>query len=83
MESIANDIRAAKEKGACFSISVDESTSVRNRRYMNLNLHNATYFQSLGLIRINDIISTEKAIHFVRDRFESSILIWTITLLLR
>ena len=70
MESIANDIRAAKEKGACFSISFDESTSVRNRRYMNLNLYNATYFQSLGLIRINGIISTEKAIQFVRDRFE-------------
>ena len=41
-ESIANDILAAKEKGARFSISFDESTSVRNRRYMNINLHNAT-----------------------------------------
>ena len=41
-ESIANDILAAKEKGARFSISFDESTSVRNRRYMNIDLHNAT-----------------------------------------
>ena len=52
-ESIANDILAAKEKGARFSISFDESTSVRSRRYMNIDLHNATNFQSLGLIRIN------------------------------
>ena len=51
--SIANDILAAKEKGARFSISFDESTSVRSRRYMKINLHNATNFQSLGLIRIN------------------------------
>ena len=69
-ESIANDILAAKEKGARFSISFDESTSVRNRRYMNINLHNATNFQSLGLIRINGSMNTEKAIQFVRDRLE-------------
>ena len=44
LESIANDILAAKEEDASFSISFDESTSVRNRRYVNLNLHNATNF---------------------------------------
>ena len=70
-ESIVNDIAAAKEKGAHFSISFDESTSVRNRRYMNINLHNATDFQSLGLIRINGSMNTEKATQFVRDRLET------------
>ena len=70
LESIANDIPAAKEKGARFSISFNESTSVRNRRYMNLNLHYATNFQSFGLIRINGSMNTEKAIQLVRDRLE-------------
>ena len=45
LESIAHDILAAKEKGAPFSVSFDESTSVRNRRYMNLNLQNASKVQ--------------------------------------
>ena len=69
LESIANDI-PAKEKGARFSISLDESTSLRNRLYMNLNLHNATNFPSLGLIRICGSMNTEKAIQFVHDRLE-------------
>ena len=70
LESIANDILAAKKGGARFSISFDESKSVRNRRYMNLYLHNATNFQSLGLIIINGSMNTEKAIQFVRDHLE-------------
>ena len=53
LESIVNDVLAAEEKDARFSVSFDESTSARNCRYMNFNLHNATKFQSLGLIRIN------------------------------
>ena len=69
-ESIANYIVAAKEKGARFSISFDESAPVRNRWYMNINLHNATNFQSLGLIRSNGSMNTEKAIQFVHDRLE-------------
>ena len=55
LESIADDIPAAKEEGVRF----DESTSVRNRRYVNLNLHNATNFQSFGLIRINGSMNAE------------------------
>ena len=70
LESIANDILAANEKSARFCINLDESTSLRNRRYMNLNVHNATNFQSLGLVRINGSMNTEKAIQFVRDHLE-------------
>ena len=69
-ESIFNDILNAKGKGACFSISFDESTSVQNHRYLNINLHNATNFQSLCVVRINGSMNTEKAIQFVRDCLE-------------
>ena len=54
LESIADDSPAAKE-----GVRFDESTSVRNRRYMNLNLHNATNFQSFGLIRSNGSMNAE------------------------
>ena len=69
-ESKSNDILAAKEEGASFSISFDESTSVRRRRYIKLNLHSATNFKSLGVIGINGSMNTEKTIQFMHDPLE-------------
>ena len=36
-----------------FSLTFDEYTSVKNRRYMNLNIHYNGEFQSLGMLRVN------------------------------
>ena len=57
------------KKNKCFSISFDEATSFRNRRYMNLNLHyEEKTFYSLGMIRVKDSMKTAKAIELVKQR---------------
>ena len=49
---IVTKIREIKETNDHFSINFDESTSTRNRRFINLNLHFPVGLQSLGLIRV-------------------------------
>ena len=66
----------AKEKiakivasGGRFSISVDEYTSKKNRRYMVLNLHDGTSVVTcLGLIRVHGSMPAEKAAEKTRKR---------------
>ena len=51
-----------------FSIGIDESTSSRNRRYLNFKLHFKDGYQPLGMIKIKGSMVTEKAIDLVRTR---------------
>ena len=51
-----------------FSISFDESTSTRNQRFINLNLHFSTDFQSLGLIRVLGSMNTERLIQLAKEK---------------
>ena len=63
-------IQAMKEDGDKFSLSFDESTSLRNRRYMNLNLHFSSGFQSLGLVRIMGSLDSSGAAKLVKKRLK-------------
>ena len=65
---IVTKIRDIKEINNRFSISFDESTSTRNRRFINLNLHFPVGLQSLGLIRVKARMVTEMAIKLVQER---------------
>ena len=65
---IVTTIREIKETNNRFSISFDESTTTRNRRFINLNLHFLVGFQSLGLIRVKVSLRTERAIDLVQER---------------
>ena len=66
--TVSEKVNTAKKNGDRFSISFDESTSVRNRRYMNLYLHDGQSFQSLGMIRVKGSMKSEKAIELVQGR---------------
>ena len=66
--TVSEKVNTAKKNGDRFSITFDESTSVRNRRYMNLNLHDGQSFQSLGMIRVEGSIKSEQAIELVQGR---------------
>ena len=66
--TVSEKVNTAKKNEDRFSISFDESTSVRNRRYMNLNLHDGQSFQSLGMIRVKGSMKSEKAIELVQGR---------------
>ena len=65
---IVTKIREIQETNNRFSISFDESTSTRNRRFINLNLHFPVGLQSLGLILVKGSIVTERAIELVQER---------------
>ena len=66
--TVSENVNTAKKNRDCFSISFDESTSVRNRRYMNFNLHDGQSFQSLGMIHVKGSMKSEKAIELVQGR---------------
>ena len=54
--------------GERFSLSFDEWTSIRNRCYMNINLHaRSCQFWSLGLIRIAGSMSEDKCIELLEQ----------------
>ena len=50
---IMSEISEAKNAGIRLSVTCDESTSVRNRRFMNLNAHFERNCMSLGMARVN------------------------------
>ena len=57
-----------KETNNRFSISFDESTSIRNQRFVNLNLHFPVGLQLLGLIRLKESMVTESTIEVEQER---------------
>ena len=59
-----------KSKGDKFSLTLDEWTSVRNRRYLNLNIHGVGYFWNLGLVRIQGSFSAEKCIEIIASKLK-------------
>ena len=65
---IVTKILEIKETNNDFSISSDISTTIRNRRFIYLNLHFSVGFQSLGLIRVKGSLRNERAIELVQER---------------
>ena len=65
---ITKKIVEIKKCNGRFSISFDESTSTRNRRFINPNSHFSTDFLSLGLITVMGSMNTERLIQLVKER---------------
>ena len=68
MKQFAEIQSEIKETNNRLSISFDESTFTRNRRFVKLNLHFAVGHQSLGLFRVKGSMLTERAIELVQER---------------
>ncbi|KAG0442441.1 putative AC transposase [Dictyocoela muelleri] len=51
-----------------FSVTLDEWTSIRNRRYMNVNIHCINKFLSLGLLRIHGVMSAERILYCLNKK---------------
>ncbi len=67
---LKKDISSQKEKGKRFSLSMDEWTSGRNRRYAALNLHAEGTIHLLGLIRISGSMPAEKGKDLIIKKLE-------------
>ena len=70
VKTIRGELNAIKLRDGRFSITFDESTSMRNRRYMNINVHFQGGFRSRGMIRIQGSLNAAKAIKLVEERLQ-------------
>ena len=66
-QSIILKITTKISSGSRLSVSLDEYRSVRNRRYLNINLHLSTKFLNLGMTPITQSLSTEKIVDLVES----------------
>lgn len=67
-KQVRKEIKSMKDQDARFSISIDEYTSIKNRRYMNLNVHcNGGFFFNLGAIRVFGSMPAEKCVKLVQN----------------
>ena len=60
-----SEIKQRRDSGQRFSITLDEWTSTRNRRYMTVNLHGRGTFWNLGLARVEGSMPAEKCIELL------------------
>ena len=51
-----------------FSITLDEYTSLQNKRYLNINVHEQTNRWSLGLVSIKGSFTSERVEEAVRKK---------------
>lgn len=73
-QQLIGEIQKLLTEGHTFSISFDEWTSIRNRRYISLNLQTQRFpenFKNLGLIRAHGSLSAKRCIDS-RKRYRSS-----------
>lgn len=61
-----------KDNGKKFSISIDEWTSMKNKRYMNLHLYyNNKVSDNLGMVPVVGSCPAEKALELVKEKLKS------------
>src|SRR5713101_9407634 len=60
-----------KKENKKISISIDEWTSLRNRRYMNVHVYNDVNSYDLVLVRIHGTCPAEKVFCLVNEMLES------------
>ena len=59
-----------KKDKICFSITLDEYTSSRIRRFININVHVKNRHWNLGMVRIFGSIPADKAVTIVREKLK-------------
>ena len=64
------EMQCLKTEGKRFSLTFDEWTSIRNRRYLNVTAHIKGKFWNLGLVRIRGSLPAESCIKLLEERLE-------------
>ena len=60
--SMKTEIKKLLSKGLKFGLTTDEYTSIRNNRYININLHRGEDIKNLGMIRIHGSMPADVAV---------------------
>ena len=67
-KQIVTELSERIARGELFSLTFDEWTSLKNRRFMNVNVHSYdNVFWNLGLVRIKGSIPAEKCITYLQN----------------
>ena len=61
-------IEIKKGTGQFCSVTLDQHTSTRNRRYINLNLHSDSDPVNLGMVRIKGSMPADRVENLVKER---------------
>lgn len=61
---------AEKKSGKKWSLSFDEWTSARQRRYLNVNVHDIERTHCLGMIRVKGSLTSERTEELIRTKLE-------------
>ena len=75
-KKITRNLSIIKSKGQYFSPTLDEWTSLQNKRYLNINIHGIGFLWNLGLVRIKGRLSSEacsKLISLKLKEFETDV----------
>lgn len=70
-------IKSHNDKSGKFSPTLDEWTSLRNRRYLNINIHFNKLFVNLGLVKIEGSCTAEVTINLVDSKLSEFTLVST------
>lgn len=69
-QEIRDDISIAIKKDEFFSLTMDEWTSTRNKRYMNINAHVEKNHHNLGLARAKGYMPAETCLEVLEDKLK-------------
>lgn len=64
-------MQSCKNKSGKISITLDEWSSTRNRRYMNVIVHDKNKFWNLGLARVHGSMPAEKCVDILKTKLLS------------
>jgi len=68
---VMSELDMRRKEGKRFSLTFDEWTSVRNRRYMIVNVHeDGPRFWSLGLIRVHGAMPAETCVDLIKKKLQ-------------
>ena len=64
------ELQGLKYQSKLFSLTFDEWTSSRNRRYLNINAHIKCKFWNFGLVRVRGSLPAECCIKLIEERLQ-------------
>ena len=68
---VIKDLDSKKKSGQPFSFTMDEWTSIQNRKFFNINLHHLNGFDCLGLGRANGSLPAPRLVELVDEHLKS------------
>jgi len=70
-QTVVNELALRKKRGERFSLTFDEWTSIKNRRFMCINVHErGVQFWSLGLIRVKGSMPAMRCIELLNEKLK-------------